>query len=498
MKKRFVRTISLVVAGFAALVWAGVAGSAPADAIPLFANGQGVSCGQCHSAPPNLNPYGRYIMVTNFSKVLNAHAQMMQNLKEPISVITMVGGSNVRTPNLPTVILNSFQLNSGGYLGQDFTYYASVPIVESGFPASGLDQLWFAYNGFSKGNGSLQVGDFPTPVMSPWLSQSMSLAGYALGEMAVGLNTVGVGDNRWGVSYSQIGTKGLVGNVSYMANEGALESAFDNDPDDAQASAVGQAYTVSLQEMNFSSHFTGGLAQMWGNYPLPSGAKDAYNRTFGLVSYSTAPNYSIIGMALIGHDSNPNDGPGDSASNGWSFEGIGSPTPWLHLDGRYERTNDGLGGIANNYVGDIAFSIMPNLTVTFENASTVGGPAVTSYQVLWGAPFNRPKNAPTTVATAPSAPAATAPATGATAAPAAPDDLALGQQVFSTNCSACHGANGQGGVGPSLRGIAAKQTLDQTIAFIEKPSGAMPKYYPSVISAAQVHAVADYIRETFK
>jgi len=26
----------------------------------------------------------------------------------------------------------------------------------------------------------------------------------------------------------------------------------------------------------------------------------------------------------------------------------------------------------------------------------------------------------------------------------------------------------------------------------------MPKYYPSVISAAQVHAVADYIRETFK
>jgi len=40
--------------------------------------------------------------VTNFSKVLNAHAQMMQNLKEPISVITMVGGSNVRTPNLPT------------------------------------------------------------------------------------------------------------------------------------------------------------------------------------------------------------------------------------------------------------------------------------------------------------------------------------------------------------------------------------------------------------
>ena len=112
--------------------------------------------------------------------------------------------------------------------------------------------------------------------------------------------------------------------------------------------------------------------------------------------------------------------------------------------------------------------------------------------------FNRPKNAPTTVATAPSAPAATAPATGATAAPAAPDDLALGQQVFSTNCSACHGANGQGGVGPSLRGIAAKQTLDQTIAFIEKPSGAMPKYYPSVISAAQVHAVADYIRETFK
>jgi hypothetical protein len=50
-----------------------------AEAIPVFANGQGVSCEQCHSAPPNLNQYGRYILATNFSKALDAHAQMREN-----------------------------------------------------------------------------------------------------------------------------------------------------------------------------------------------------------------------------------------------------------------------------------------------------------------------------------------------------------------------------------------------------------------------------------
>jgi cytochrome c553 len=467
---------------FCGFVAAAVARSSPALAIPVFANGQGVSCSQCHSAPPNLNPYGRYIMATNFAKVLDAHAQMRENLRDPISIIVAANGSNQPDPNLPKVVLGLLQANSAGYLGQDVTYYASVPIVDSGFPAAGVDQLWLAYNGFDRGNGSLQVGDFPTPVFAPWLSQSMSLSGYALAAMPVGLNFVGVGDNRWGASYTQMGGGGLIANVAYMTNAGPLERAYDSNMVDATAAAEGQSYVVSLQHMGIASHFTGGVAFMGGTFPLPSGAQDSYTRTTALASYSTSPNYSLIAMALVGHDQNPLDIPGvQSGSNGWSFEGISSPLPWLHLDARYERTNDGLGTIQNNYVGDVAFSILPNLIVTLENVSTVGGRPLTSYQVLWAGPFIKHSASQTGPQVSSS-----------------PQVLARGQKIFAANCAACHGTSGEGGAGPNLHGIAGRKSLDETVAFIESPPSGMPKFYPSTLSADDVKAVAAYISQTFK
>src|SRR5271154_5534528 len=88
----------------AILVWVGIAAPKPALAIPVFANGQGVSCQQCHSAPPNLNAYGRYILATNFSKVLDAHAQELENQRDPVSLIVTGTGSNTPDPTLPKVV----------------------------------------------------------------------------------------------------------------------------------------------------------------------------------------------------------------------------------------------------------------------------------------------------------------------------------------------------------------------------------------------------------
>lgn len=480
MSKHFSPRVLLAI-----LLLAGATVPTPARAIPVFANGQGVSCQQCHSTPPNLNPYGRYILATNFSQVLNAHAQMVENGRDPVSLIVAGDGSNTPDPTLPKVFAGLIQLNSAGYLGNDVTYYASVPIVSGGFPAQALDQLWAAYNGFSSGNGSLQAGKFPTPFFAPWLSQSLSLSGYSLAAMPVGLNTVGVGDNRWGTSYTQIGGNGLIANVAYMANTGPIERAYDNNINSTTAAAEGQSYVVSLQQMNIASHITGGIAALQGTFPLPSGAQDSYTRTMALASYSTSPKYSVIAMALIGHDNNPNDGATTaSGSNGWSFEGIYGPTKWLHLDARYERTNDGLGTIQNNYVGDIAFSIMPNLFVTLENVSTIGARPVMSYQVLWAGPMLPRRVVP--------------PAAKATTTTTNPQAVALGQQIFATNCAECHGVNGDGATGPDIHGIATRKSLDQAVAFIEAPTGAMPKLYPSVLSAVQVQAVATYISKTFK
>ncbi|MGH8362730.1 MAG: c-type cytochrome, partial [Gammaproteobacteria bacterium] len=72
-----------------------------------------------------------------------------------------------------------------------------------------------------------------------------------------------------------------------------------------------------------------------------------------------------------------------------------------------------------------------------------------------------------------------------------------GQQIFAANCSVCHGAHGEGGVGPSLQDEAARKNLDEVIAWIKDPKPPMPKLYPRPLSEADVQAVAAYV-ETLK
>jgi cytochrome c553 len=447
----------------------------PASAIPVFANGQGgVTCELCHTAPPNLNAYGRYVYASNFTRGLDSHSQMVQNAKEPLSLQVSANGSNEPDPGLPKTYAGIVGLISAGYLGKDVTYYASVPIVEGGFPATQIDQLWAAYNGFSAGNGSLQIGKFPTPVLAPWTSQSLSLSGYALAEMPVGLNTVGLGDNRWGASYSQIGKGGLIGNVAYVSNTGAVEGAYNSAP---SAGGEGQSYVASVMFVNPDAHFTGGVAVLNGNFPLPSGAKDTFNRQMALLSYSTSDKISFDAMAVTGHDNNPNDGAtGPSGSNGVSLETIYNPVSWAHLNLRYERTNDGLGSVGNNYVTDLAFNPLPNLILTLENVSSVGARPVMSYQLLWAGPWVRPATR---------------------RAPVVPAAIQSGQRIYVANCTSCHGAAGQGGEGADLRKIGTSHTQAQVVAIIESPSGLMPHLYPGTLSVADVDNVATYIRATF-
>lgn len=80
------------------------------------------------------------------------------------------------------------------------------------------------------------------------------------------------------------------------------------------------------------------------------------------------------------------------------------------------------------------------------------------------------------------------PATGAPlAAPA------HGETVFAANCAACHGAAGEGGTGPVLKGIADKRGIDGIAAFVRSPAGAMPRLYPTVLSDQDVSDVARYV-----
>lgn len=348
-------------------------GPGVARAIPVFANGQGgVSCQLCHTAVPQLNRYGRYLLATNFSRGLNKHLQMLGNRRDPIAVELTANASHPSLPMLPSVTSDVDQFLSAGFLGSSVSYFASMPVVSGGFPSKSVDQVWVAFNGFSHDTGSLQIGRFATPMFAPWMSQSLSLSGYGIASLPVGMNASTISDNRWGLSYTQLGHLGTVANVSYLRGAGE-----------------GAAWTGSWQYISPESRFSGGVAAMSGYYPLPSGARDRYERATALVAYN-GNRYSLMGMGMLGRDANPNDAiGGTAASRGVSFESIYGPRPWLHVDFRYEHLNDGLGTQTENYISDVAFSLQPNIVLTLENYASAGASSTMKYQLLWAGPWYR-------------------------------------------------------------------------------------------------------------
>jgi mono/diheme cytochrome c family protein len=63
---------------------------------------------------------------------------------------------------------------------------------------------------------------------------------------------------------------------------------------------------------------------------------------------------------------------------------------------------------------------------------------------------------------------------------ALPGDVVKGQVIFQVNCAACHGIQGDGLVGPSLRRVAhrrSKLSLIQQV--VEGKTPPMPKFQPS-------------------
>src|SRR4051794_21923971 len=69
-------------------------------------------------------------------------------------------------------------------------------------------------------------------------------------------------------------------------------------------------------------------------------------------------------------------------------------------------------------------------------------------------------------------------------------DTGKGRDLFATYCSSCHGAHGEGSVGPPLKHVQQWAGLDEIVGQIKAPRGAMPKLYPSLLNDDQVVEVA--------
>jgi cytochrome c oxidase cbb3-type subunit 3 len=74
-------------------------------------------------------------------------------------------------------------------------------------------------------------------------------------------------------------------------------------------------------------------------------------------------------------------------------------------------------------------------------------------------------------------------------------DAARGAKLYASNCAACHGAQGQGGFGPSLHNEKSRKNFNAAVSWIENPAPPMPKLYPSAISKQDVEDIAAFIEK---
>ena len=89
---------------------------------------------------------------------------------------------------------------------------------------------------------------------------------------------------------------------------------------------------------------------------------------------------------------------------------------------------------------------------------------------------------------------ATADATDPKSLSASATDLARGRVLFGQHCVACHGAKGEGGGAPPLRGLQARRDFAVTVLWIVPPANKMPKLCPSILDARAVADVAAFVQ----
>ena len=91
---------------------------------------------------------------------------------------------------------------------------------------------------------------------------------------------------------------------------------------------------------------------------------------------------------------------------------------------------------------------------------------------------------------------AAAPAAAAVSSSAASStgpDPVRGRRAFQRYCAVCHGAKGEGGLGPPLQGISARLTDEQIRHQILEPRNSMPRLSPAPVDAATLGDLLAYL-----
>ncbi len=533
----------------------------PSVGLPTFAQAYGVDCNACHTMVPALNAYGRYVQSTAFGTldpvVMKRAVPIV--VREAINYRS-TGKLDARAPS-DKFTEATLSVNLVGVLNSSISYRFEQTLYSNNLGGGNTGHFWVAYNRLFGGDGHLIVGKFDSPAppaFSYWQDQS----GFSSAGVGVGQHGYNLGGERWGVGFNYVPTDyrkmPFKAQIAYVGNSPPLfnASAFSgSNPYVAGAAGSDRAFQYKFAYARPDRPVEVGVYGDVGSYILSPGyvrPADGYHATGLYAQRDSVKNIPGL-LVFYQQTSDANIGPGGAAqllaqnasSHAFALE-VDEPLfdgnvmlavrPVEYLSGlQASKKGFDTATTAKPHYGtfDIVArypKLSPYVYLTLETA-VAGASNATYDQPAWraGLKFAGPlfrlhpaAASPTAAAgsaaavpgasaaaepaasTVPSASAGAIPSASAAAGSTPPSnapsssDLAAGQTIYAANCAACHNAKGAGGIGPSLHGLSTRKTLAQSIGFIEKPSGAMPKLYPSPLSAAQVRQVAAYILATFK
>lgn len=73
-------------------------------------------------------------------------------------------------------------------------------------------------------------------------------------------------------------------------------------------------------------------------------------------------------------------------------------------------------------------------------------------------------------------------------------EIITGHEVFGARCARCHGADGGGGIGPSLRDVEERLSDDQQRDVLQNGRKSMPRF-DGLLTPEEIDAVVRYSRE---
>jgi mono/diheme cytochrome c family protein len=462
-------------------ITAAVAGRA--EAIPVFANGQGVSCQTCHTTFPGMTRYGMMVMMSNF-QILDRRSQ---DQALPVAVRMYVDGVLGTGDQKGYVQMSDLSLLAGGFLGKDFSWYAEQHVIDSGVIGQ-TEQLWLSWNGLFGGTNSLQVGKFHTPF--PFMpAHAWTPSGYLLAEQTTGQNDFNAAEARWGIAFSGMSNEFMY-NASFLTGSGPTSDALNYNKN-----LNPRAYDFNVSYGGMEIPWEIGLVAMRGDAPVldpDSGDflfSDQWARQGAYLSYQDS-RWHFQTMYYRGTDTQPDVDTANTTSNGFFFEAERDFAK-DHVLARYDVASGD--SLDRQYIVDLAHNFQPNLAVIGEVRMIPAQKPQILFRLAYAGPWENGRRilsnghdvpVGTETAVAPASPAPSA-------APSNGDANNGAQLVQSNGCAGCHGAGLKGGrIGPALFGIEHRMTSDQIADFIVHPRAPMPSFG---FSTTQVSDIVAYL-----